>query len=401
MELRSGARASRLALLVCLVAAGTAATIGGAACGENEGLVRPRLDTSTDGATEGGNLDGGTLGCGEAIPTTYTSAAFATNAAVELGLIQRFAALSAKMIETEGAAGSTTVTATDLKNLFGEGAPSLRAVSAPVAQTTVDGYFDAFGAAIGKSWQPSDAEQDGGATAGGKYDATFTFSEVGVDLRAAAETTLLSGALYNHVLGLVAAPITDATIDRLVAAWGATPSLANRTDADAGTDEDKLVAALSSKRDDKSQTTPGAYRKMRTALLTMKAAVVDSTKCKTDLDAAVSTFLLEWERTIYASAIFELNAASVAAAELRGPAALHSYGRALGLIQSFKGIPADKRKISDAQVDALLTKMGATTPYKLVTNAGDRVLKLGETINDVALYEGFQSTDVEAFRKAF
>lgn len=378
--------------------------VGGAglvatACGEDEATVRPRLDAGAP-ANDAGQSDSGSLSCGVVIPTKYESAAFTTNAAVEIALAKHFEDIEDKIRETEGAS-TTQVSAADLKALFGEGAPSLRAVSTPSAQTIIDGYFDELGAAMGKTWTPADAEQDGGAASGGKY-GTFHFSKTGVDLRETTEKTLLGGALYNHVLGLVAAPITEATVDRLLAAFGASTAFANRTDADAGAEKDELIAEYASRRDDKSSASPGSYRKIKTALLTMKAAVPAGERCKADLDAAVATFLLEWERVTYATAVYYLNAAALAAADpQKGPQALHAYGEALGFVQSFKGLPADKRKITDAQIEALLTKIGATTPYKLVTNPGDRALGLNGAINDIALYEGFTPAEVEAFRKNF
>lgn len=374
------------------------ALIVGAACGEDEALVRPRLDASTDASSD----DAGALACGAVLPATYESAEFATNAAVELALAKRVAELDAAMKPTEGASDAgASAAATDLKAIFNAGSPSLRAVSTTFAQTTLDGYFDAFEAAIGKEWEPTDAEQDGGGAEGGAF-GDHHFSRTGVDLGAAAPKVLLGGALYNHVLGLVAAPVTEATVDRLLAAFGASTALAGRTDADAGAEADTLLAAYASQRDDRSSETPGSYRKIRTALLTMKAAAAAGEKCNAERDAAVAAFLLEWERATYATAIHYLDlAARTAVDPLKGPDALHAFGEALGFIESFKELPAERRKITDAQIDALLTKIGAETAYKLVTGAGDRVVKLNEAISDVALYEGFTPAEIEAFRRSF
>jgi hypothetical protein len=372
------------------------------ACGEDEAIVRPRLfdpdaTVTNDGAATG---EGGTLGCGVTIPATYESPAFAANAAVELALASHVQQIADKMRTAEGTS-TMLVTAAELKDLFGQGTPSLRAVSTPAAQSALDGYFDAFGAAGGKTWTPNDAEQDGGL-GGGKYKGTFYFSATGVDLREAADKTLLGGVLYNHVLGIIAQQITnEASIDRLLAAFGASTALSNRADLDGSVDEDRLIAGYAARRDSSTNPDwPGPYRQIKTALLTMKAAVPAGEKCKADLELAVKTYLTEWERTTYASAIFYLNAAAVSAADPeKGPLALRAYGQALGFIQSFRGLPQEKRKISDSQIDALTTKIGATTPFKLVTSPGSRVLSLNEAISDIALYEGFTTTEVENFRK--
>jgi hypothetical protein len=367
----------------------------GAACGDDEALVRLRLDSGVTAPPDAGN--DAALACGAVLPLTYESPAFAANVAIELAFTQRVAEIDTKMKAAEGASDAGAPAA-DLKAIFNAGAPSLRAVSTTAAQSIVDSNFDAFEAALGKEWKPVDAEQDGGAPAGGKYGEHY-FSATGVDLRQVTTATILGGTLYNYVLGLVAAPVTDATIDRLLAAFGASPAFAHSTNADAGADADRLVAALAADRDDPTSATPGPYRKVQASLFTMKAAVAAGDKCKTELDAAVATYLLEWERATYASAIHYLNAAAVTAADpLKGSEALHAFGEALGLIQSFKGLP-ERRKITDAQIDALLAKIGDASAFQVVTRAGDRALKLNEAINDIALYERFAPAEVEAFRK--
>jgi hypothetical protein len=132
----------------------------------------------------------------------------------------------------------------------------------------------------------------------------------------------------------------------------------------------------------------------------LKAAVAAGDKCKDERDAAVSLFLTEWEHVSFAMAISRLSSATTLAADpQRGPEALRAFGAAAGFIASFKGLPATRRKITDAQIDALLTKIGVDTPYKLVTSPGARTLKLNEAIDDIALYEGFSVTDVDAFRQ--
>ncbi len=374
------------------------------ACGDDDALVRARPDGGTDAAvTDGGDgTDGGSLACGVSIPTTYESASFVANAKVELELKQSFEALDAKMREAEGT-GTATVTAADLNAIYAQGTPSLRAVSAAQTQTLVDAYINQYADAVGKAWSPSDADNDAGAAAsGGKYDGTFIFGPTGVDLREGVQKLLLTGAFYNHVLGIVAAPMTDASVDRLLAAFGASTSLANRTDGDAGDQADELVAEYASRRDDDTAPT-GTYRKMKNALLTMKAAVPAGEKCKKEVDDAIAVYLAEWEKVSLATAIYYLNASVTNAAAAKSTSALHGFGEALGFIQGWKAVPADKRKITDAQVDGLLEKIGATSPYKLVLPSYQalRVISINSAINDIATIYGFSAAEVEAFKKNF
>lgn len=359
--------------------------------------MRPRLDgTGSDG---GGTSEAGTLACGVAVPETYVAPSFAANAAAEIALGTSLAALDAKMASTEGSS-TTTVTAEELAALYNGGTPSLRAVSTTASQATIDSYLFAFGAAQGKTWQPSDALADGGATSGGKLKGLFYESATGVDLRAATSKAILGGALYKQALSVIAQGMTDASVDKLLALFGASTALANRTDIDAGADGDRLIAELASKRDDDSQPT-GIYRRVRTALLTMKAAV-SNPACKPELDAAVAAYRLGWEQATYASAIYALNAASGSAVNPDSAAlTLHSYGDALGLIQSMKGLPADQRKITDAQIDLVLGQLHADAPFGLVTDPGTRIIDLTSAINNIAAFEGFDASQVESFKKSF
>src|SRR5262245_43699795 len=80
----------------------------GVARGDDDALVRQRLASGGEASPTGdASAEAGTLGCGVPIPTTYQSAAFATNAAIEIALAQHFRAVEEKMKETEGA--NTTV----------------------------------------------------------------------------------------------------------------------------------------------------------------------------------------------------------------------------------------------------------------------------------------------------
>lgn len=375
------------------------------ACDEDDVIVRGR-----DGGLEAGNetpLDdsgssGNGLACGATIQTVYVAPNFAANAAAEIALTTNIAALDAKMASVEGATPTATVTATDLAAIYAGGAPSLRTVASSASQPAIDGYLAAFGAAQGKTWEPADATADGGAASGGKYKSLFFESAVGLDLRAATTKTIYGGSLYNWALTILAQPMTDASVDRVLALYGASTALANRTDVDAGTDGDRFVAELASKRDDKTQPDPGGlYRKMKTTLLRMKAAVSKLPDCQTDLDTEIGNFRLYWEQATYASAIYSLNAAAKTAVDPnQGALTLHSVGDAIGLIQSFKSIQADKRKINDAQIDSVLTQIGAATPYKLVLD-----LSLSATLNSaiasIAVIEGFDATAVEQFKKSF
>jgi hypothetical protein len=375
-----------------------------AACGDDENLVRTRSDGGTDASSDAPVEAGpGTLACGVTVATSYESPNFATNAKAELDLKAHVAELEAKMESAEGA-GTAVVTSAELQAIFTAGAPNLRSIATAAAQATIDAYITQFGEAVGKTWAPADAEAEGGAPAGGKFANTSIVSAIGVDLREASLKNLLGGAFYNHALAIAGGPITEATIDRLVVSFGATPKFAHRTDRDAGADErDELVAELAAMRDDKASSTLGPYRKVRGALLVAKAAAAGGEKCRADLDDALEVYFLEWEKATYLTVIFYLNQAATDAQAMpvRGPAALRGFAAALGLIQSFRGIPQDRRKINDAQIDALVTRVGGTTAYQLLTRTSERVVAFNTAFQDIGAIFGLTQTQIEDAKKAY
>ncbi|MDB4934983.1 MAG: hypothetical protein JWP87_1955 [Labilithrix sp.] len=381
-----------------------------AACGDDDdNVVRTRPVVGGDAASD---AEGGTstLACGVPIPATYDGASFALNAKDELDLKARVLAINDKMKTAEGTM-PMPVTSADLQAIFTAGPPSLRTIATAYTQATVDTYFTQFGEGTTRTWKPEDVEADGGGEGGtndagvpvgGKYDNASIVNAVGVDLREATGKLLINGSLYNYALQLAGGAVTGATVDRLVALYGSTPTLLNAADFDGGTEQNGLIAEYAFKRDSKIGA-PGTYRKIKGALLVAKAAAVAGEACRTDLQGALNVFFLEWERASYLTVIYYLNAAGTNAIAIpaKGQAALHAYGEALGFAQSFKGIPQDRRRITDVQIDGLLATMGADTPYRLVTRSGERVQAFATAIQQIGGIYGFTPTEIEEAKKAY
>lgn len=380
------------------------ATLG--ACTDGEEIVRTRSDggveASFDGPVEGG---GNTLACGLPIPASYDSPMFASNAAAELTFEKSVHDIDAAMKAAEVGDGGAPA---NLQALFTAGSPSLRSIATAFAQSTIDTYLTQFNDSVTRSWTPADAEADGGAAAGGKYDGASVFSATGTDLRAATEKVLINGSLYNYALVLAGGPMSQGTIDRLLAVYGASTKLAAKTDRDGGTgaDIDQLAAAYASQRDNPTSATFGPYRKIRGALLVARAASSDTEHCRADLDAALKIYFLEWEKATYLSVIYYLyeaqtNALVTPVTTAKSAAALHAFGSAIGFAQSFKGIPQDRRKITDAQIDALLTRIGTASAYQLITRTGDRVVAFSTATQEIGAIYGLSQIEIEDAKKAY
>ncbi len=371
------------------------------ACSSTTGASDAGADAGSDTST--GVLPGDAakdtaptvLGCGVTLPATYDTSGLATNAAPQRDLRAHLEGLETLMRSTEGTS-AVTASAAELNPLLDEGNPSLRAATSAEARARVDAYVAAFIAAQGQTWEPTDPPPANG----GKYAATYHFNAVGIDLREALQKVMLGSTLYTQAL---AVPLDAAAADKLLTLYGASAKLARNTSADASADErDKLIAEYAAKRDDPSAAT-GPYRKMKDALLTLKATAGSLEACKQEREAARKTFFAEWERVTFATAVYYL--ASVVT-KLSDPApnfpsALHSFGEAAGLVLGFRGVPASSRTITDAQLDLLSSKLGDATPYKLKTATTDQLPKLAEAIVEIGKVYGFSPAELESFKKNF
>lgn len=388
-------------LVTSLLSVALASAASFTACTDEVHVPRLRPDGGELDADVDASFTDGGLSCGFPVPDVYESAAFATNAKPELDLRARLDELDARMAGAEGTEG-TPVTGPELQAIFTAGAPSLRSLATAAAQANVDGYLAAFGDGASATWSPLDAE-DGGTSAPGEYEDAIVVSGVGTALRRATRETLLAGTFYNHALALTSGPITEATIDELVAAFGASPSFAGFSDGDAGDARDVLSAAHAADRDDALAAAPGVYRRVAAALLRAKAAVRGGPDCRPDLDAALAVYFADWERATYLTVIYALSQAAThaSATPQRGPQALEAFADAIGLAQSFKGIPQDRRHITDAQIDALLARVGAAAPYELVTRSSERVVAFNTAYQDIGAIFGLTQREVEDAKKIF
>ena len=369
------------------------------ACDEDTNTVRVKGDGGEDDA-EGGS---GVLSCGVVVPTEYVSLSFTPNTTGEVVLEQALFALDAKM-KTAESATPAAVSAADLQAIWAGGAPSLRSVASAFGQSTIDTYLQQFGDFNAKTWNVTDPDADGGTTTGGRYANATVVSATGLSLRDATHAAVLNSSLYNYALGLASGPISASTIDRLLVVFGTTPAFNSLTDA--GGVPDTLMAAYASQRDDKVSAASGVYRKARSSLLVALAAASDPDKCRTDLDSSLKFFFLQWETASYLTVIYALsqtatNALLVPQDPAKNAIALQSFAAAVGLAESFKGIPQDRRRITDAQIDALLDKIGANAASQVVTQASGRAVAFNSAYQDIGAIYGLTQTQIEDAKKAF
>lgn len=391
-----------LGLLAAFGAAAAAVAVA-AACSDDEGLVRNRLDGSDAATADSGSS------CGITIPTTYESPTFETNAAQELALRHELDEFLAPMVAVEAQlaadAAATPVTYAQLNALWSAGTPSVKTTTTAYYQAKVAAWLTAYGMAVTDGAYVADVPDvpdggdQGGALGGHVFDA------YGVDLLQAIEKGSYAAAFYNQAASLIAiGPITTGTIDRLVASFGASPAFPNNDNA--AQNRDVLAAAFAARRDSKDVANPGPYQRIRTALIKAKASVEAGAKCDADRDAALVVFLAQWEQSTYASVVYDFNdiIAKLSASDF--PGALHEYAEAVGFVSSFKTISQSRRIITDAQIDNLLQQIYAADgapveAYKLKTTPIDAVSRLQQGIGTIKGIYGFSDAQIESFKQNY
>jgi hypothetical protein len=193
-------------------------------------------------------------------------------------------------------------------------------------------------------------------------------------------------------------------VDRLVALFGAHPSFPN-TDK-AAVNADRFSAAYAARRDQNDGK--GFYTRFRDQAIRLQAAVKAGSAYNSDRDAALAAIRDIWERAIMATAINYtyavvdgLSATSVTDAQRGG--AMHAYGECIGFLHGWKAVPQSMRRITDAQIDQLLSLLlvPTTAPWTAhriwqspVTNL-PRVVEARTTLKN--LY-GFTDTEMESFK---
>jgi hypothetical protein len=373
------------------------------ACGDDDNTVRLRPDAGGDAATSADAGPG--TACGVTVPEAYDAPAYAQNAAVELAARAAFDAFTQPMkdIENAFADGGTPdagPTQTQLAALFAAGSPSVRTITTDSFQGRVDAWLQDYEAAVTAGvYAPADPPPAKGGLLG-----KYVINARGIDLRQAVEKGLYNAAFYNHAVKLVTAgPLTEATVDRLVAAFGAHPTFPNNPNATAN--KDVNAAGYAARRDGKDPASPGPYQRAKRALLVAKAAIAAGDKCNADRDVALRAFFLAWEKSQYATVVYYFKdiEKKLAASPVDGAAVLHAHSEGIGFIAGFRTIDPAYRKITDAQVDAMLAKSYAASgapaeAYKVLT-ATDASSKLESVITDIKGVYGFTDAEMLGFEK--
>jgi hypothetical protein len=338
------------------------------------------------------------------IPAAYDGSAFAANAATQTALINQLSALTAEA--QKGRTAANTVSRQALEGLFTAGNPSLSAEITAYFKGKLEGdngWFDELAKASGTTWTPQAPD---GSSQGGTYGG-YLFDEYGVEIEQLLEKGQFNATFYNHAVKLMSGTITLETVDQLVAIFGAKPAFANSGSNNVSAENrDRAMANYGARRDKNDGN--GMYTQIKTAFITLQAAVRAGEKYTEERDEALGQVQLLWEKINAATVInychtpiSRLSGTNPTENEVGG--ALHAIGEGIGFIQGFKTIDPRFREISDAQIDEILTLLnapaaGTASVYRFATDPANELPKLQQAIARLQAIYGFSNQEVEDFK---
>lgn len=338
------------------------------------------------------------------IPSSYNGQNFETNAADQLTLVQQLIDLSTAM--KVGRTSGNVVAKSDLDNLFNIGSPSLGDEVTNYFKNRIEGtggWFDELANASGNNWTPQAPD---GMSEGGTFEG-YLFDENGVEIEQLVEKGQFGATLYNHATQLMSGNITSATVDQLLAVFGARPSFANSGSSNVSADvRDRALANYGARRDKNDGN--GMYTKLKKEFIKLQTYVKEGAEYNAERDNALEAIQTLWEK-INAATVINYCHSPIAKLSQTNPSdadvssALHAIAEGIGFIKGFKTINPAYRKITDTQIDAILTLFNApddatATVYTFATSPQTELSKLEQIITDLKGIYGFSTQEIEDFK---
>jgi len=226
--------------------------------------------------------------------------------------------------------------------------------------------------------------------------------ENGLELEQMVQKGSFGAALYNHALTVINGDLSNSSaIDKLIEIHGA--------DTDFDPANTTAAATYSRRRSDLVNET-GFFYDIRTNLITAKAAIEAGSSFNNERDQALADYLLNWEKSNFATVIYYCNATKEQLQEAsllpdgedKNAAlgnALHAYAEGVGFTHGFRGI--SQKLITDSQIDdileLLLAPAGETPESYRFLNEVTLLANLDQVIESIQSIYGFTDTEVAGF----
>jgi hypothetical protein len=337
------------------------------------------------------------------VPDTYQSPNYDANAATENLVVDELGTLTSAVNDAEASAPNAGISSIEYPS-------TLASITESNYKTLIDGWLPELVNAANSSdgfinpglGNPPDGSDEGGLL------GTRLLDEHGLELEQMIEKGSFGSALYNHAITVVnniktgEEGFTDpGVIDRLVEIHGAQPSfdVSNVTAA----------ATYSRRRSDLDAQT-GFFFDIKENLITAKAAMEAGPQFNTQRDEALDEFLLNWEKSNFATVIFyckstidQLNAAfQLADGEEKDIAlgnAMHAYAEGVAFAHGFKRLSI--KQISDSEIDFILSELKAVEGENPESYEFLNDISLLQNLDGLITYiqdiYGFTDAEVESF----
>lgn len=334
------------------------------------------------------------------VPAEYDGSNFDANAAVEGEVRSQLSAFVGKA--KEGRDPNVTVDANELSGLFTSGNPSLQGITTSYYAGRVSEWIDEIAKASGRTYTIGEPTGEGGVV------GSYLFDENGLELEQMIDKGLYGAAMYNHAISLVeAGGLTTATVDRLVQIFGAHPDFPNTNNSATADNPDQFLANYTARRDQADGQ--GLYTQMKTAFITLQAAIEAGEQYNEERDQALEDLLDTWEKANAATVINychqtldKLSETNLTDEQIGS--GLHSYSEAVGFLHGWRTIPSNYKLITDGEIEQLLVKLNAPynaepTSYLLVTEPATALPKVQEVIDDLQSIYGFTDQQIDDFKE--
>jgi len=331
------------------------------------------------------------------IPSSYESQTYEANVAAESTVIDELSTMTAAVNEAESNAQSSTV-----------GPIAYPSTLASVTQASYRTLIEDWLVELVKSANSPTGFQNpglGSTPADGEEGGLLgsrLLDENGLELEQMVQKGSFGSALYNHALSVINGDLSNSTeIDKLVEIIG--------TDTDFDASETTAAATYAKRRSNVSAET-GFFYDIRENLITAKAAIEAGSEFDEERDQALQEYLLNWEKSNFATVIFYCNATKVQLQDAtaiqnedeRNAAlgnALHAYAEGVAFAHGFRGI--SQKQITDAEIDGilelLLAPAGETPNSYRFINEVSLLANFDQIIEDIQRIYGFSDAEVTSF----
>jgi hypothetical protein len=337
------------------------------------------------------------------IPNAYTSADFSGNVVTEASLRKQLQNLTSQMKKGENVANKLSLDTLNKYFSLG-GSPSLKSITQPYYLNLIESVF--FPTMVANSQNEYDPTYGATANNGGVYGSRL-LDKRGKEVLQEVEKGLFVAAFYNHLVSLTQGKIDTSTVDKMISIYGAHPNFPNTNTAAKTPTPDAFIALYAARRDKNDDT--GFYTKIKGQFIKLKTAVSAGSEYNSERDAAISEIKLLIEKALMAtvnhygySGVTKLSTTNPTASTIAG--GLHDLSEGIGFVHGFKSISQANRKITDAQIDEVLSLLlapsnnGEASMYKFVTNGTSELPKIAQAQQKLKVIYGFSDTEMEEFK---